>query len=625
MVQRGWQAVLLCIGGLLLVPVAAADTRYDELSVGVSELVGSGQYAEALPLARQLAAEHPEDYFSQLELYRSAAAMKAWPEALASADKLIRLAPRTFEPYYFRASALQGVGQYAEAARTLEAKQWKSRMDAGQRRDYTRLVDKTEAAAHPDALALYQSVTKEMSVPERRKALLSTMDKAIELSPNYYLYYAARGYLHYYLDSSRQALRDFKRATELNPWYDDSYFWLACQHFDNRDYEDALQAIVWAQILDSKDERYGKLSYSIKIKYAFGAEFGELETKFAREWSNRFPYVSDAAFVAQSDDGEKKLKAGDTQGAFAAFGRALAIASAAPAALQPHYSAALTLKKYSAALGDAMALIALQPDKIGNYLKKAQAEILLQDYAAARATLRADKWDDYDTRLADILEKDRLLDEIEQAEHPAAFALLKRADGLSDNSDFVGAEKLLDEAIRINPDFYRYWMRRGGMRLTRSFPDALSDLHAAQGLNKQNVLTRALIGYVYKQLGNTEAAWDYLAPVVKLTDQFAFAKEIYNEISAAKGREFALELQRKEAEAQREAAARRQVEAENARLQAEIERRQAAADECGWACMNARASKEALQRMQSADSARRNSDAKRNANCIAGDGRSVCR
>lgn len=59
------------------------------------------------------------------------------------------------------------------------------------------------------------------------------------------------------------------------------------------------------------------------------------------------------------------------------------------------------------------------------------------------------------------------------------------------------------------------------------------------------------------------------------------------------------------------------VDQSNARAAAEAEaaRRAAASDECGWACMNAQKSAEALRDAQTYDNARRSADARRENNC----------
>jgi tetratricopeptide (TPR) repeat protein len=614
---------------LLASSAFAVEGDYDSLSISVIQKNFSGKYIEAQADAKQLVTDHPNDYFSQLQLYRASFNLQDYQTAINSADQLIRLEPDIFNPYYLKASAQYASGQYAEAQKTLNSIKWKSRLDEEKKEDLRIFQDKIESTWHPDATKTYNDVKINSAEPSRNDESLALMDKIIKESPDYYLYYWMRGFLHYYTKSPRKAISDFKKAIELNPFWAVAYYWLACQYTDREDYEEALETITVAQILDKYDKRYEDLEYKLQIKYSFSDEIKNIENKAASAWFERFGYISYSGYTTNLEDGKRKVIAGNLEAAYAALTRSLAIEPLGLDALKARYAVATKLQKYNIARFDASKIIIDEPDKIDSYIKMAQAEFLLKNYAAARTTLRSEKWDKYGLTLEQIVEKDTLLGEIENIEHPVASAIYQKVNEYTDKNDFATAEKLLDDAIKANPDYYLYWARRGGVKIARgNTSGAMPDLIKAESLNSQNTLIWALMGYGFYQNGNINDAYVYLSKLNQVTQQYEFANNCYREISAIKGHEYA---QQKEAESQRQAqrdakeqAENRKIEEENARIRkanAELE----SSNTGGYWQMNADASKRDLENMQKADALRRNADYRRQNNCSAGDTRAECR
>jgi len=233
-------------------PQRAEDAESDVTHIGKEDV------ADLKPLAdwtERLSNRHPES--AAVWMLRSSALwhVQRYNEAVAAADRALRIDPQNAFAYLHRGRAYHGEKDHERAIHDFDkaiqlnpnlpqAYLWRARAkwDSEREDGHEQAIDDLELATH--VYPLFETAFSERAIClhacQRYDEALSDLDRAIALNPNHSYYYILRGDIYEERKDYDRAIREYSKSIELLPIMASSYVYRGDAYFAKGDYESAI-------------------------------------------------------------------------------------------------------------------------------------------------------------------------------------------------------------------------------------------------------------------------------------------------------------------------------------------------------------------------------------------------
>jgi protein O-GlcNAc transferase len=207
--------------------------------------IGRGDAAGAVEILQRFVAANPEDSDGYLLLGTALALVPKRSEALEALRRAVDLAPQSAQAHHTLAMALARFGELDQARLAFER---------------TLKLDPELAAAHGSLAAILAAQGElEAAAQQFTEALRRERDKKVAAR-----YHYLRGRVYRQENRSRQAVKDFERAVELNPGLARAYLELGLARVELQDHQGALEALRRAAELAPEDP---DAQYELGLQY----------------------------------------------------------------------------------------------------------------------------------------------------------------------------------------------------------------------------------------------------------------------------------------------------------------------------------------------------------------------
>jgi tetratricopeptide (TPR) repeat protein/CHAT domain-containing protein len=360
-----------------------------------------------------------------------------------------------------------------------------------------------EQGNNSEAAALYSTIIE---------FTIHLFGKDIGVSPSLY---NKRGLTYYAEGNYDEAVVDFSRAIEINPWDAVYYYNRGKSYYNKRDYADAAGDLERAlQINPDKDAWYHELALSYFHAEDYDNAIEAYSIALEKKPGNDVLY---------SNRGDSYYNLNDYANAAKDYAVALEIN---PDNNSYYINLARTyyyLKDFDKAINIFSLVIERNPDDAGSYNERGSSLLAKKDYINAisdfNAALRlnpdhADAWNCLGISYDALKEYEKAIENYNRAielKPGDAIYLYNRGRTYQNKKDHLRAIEDFSEAIKLDPLFERSWNSRGmAWHALKEYEKAIKDISRAVELKSDDALFYYNLGSTYSEMHKYDKAIEYL-------------------------------------------------------------------------------------------------------------------